>query len=65
MMAWIRPRWHNGRANEGVRIRVVIPQNDGVVTESGLRWLQASSEDDHGPLCRDRRVFGSIEHLRR
>ena len=35
------------------------------LTESGFRPLQASSEDDHGPLCGDRRVFGSIERLRR
>jgi hypothetical protein len=41
---------------------VVIPQNGGM-TESGFRLLQASLEDDDGPLCWDRRVFGIIECL--
>src|SRR5258705_13920068 len=26
--------------------------------------LQASSRDDHGPLCRNRRVIGMLERLR-
>ena len=43
----------------------VVPQTDGVKsTESGLRLLQASSRDDHGPLCRNRRVIGKLERVR-
>ena len=41
----------------------VVPQPDGVL-RSRDDPLQASTRDDHGLLCRNRRVIGILEHLR-
>src|ERR1700685_3165066 len=43
--------------------QAVVPQSDGV-TEPGVSPLQASTRDDHGPLCRNRRVIGMLERVR-
>src|SRR5450631_3860805 len=54
-----------GALARGLPRVVVVPQTDGVnKTESGFRPLQASSRDDHGLLCRNRRVIGMLQHLR-
>src|SRR5262249_23359146 len=61
-------RWGNGPAEptsgiwSGVKessLRVMVFKQ----RSPGDR-LQASSRDDHGPLCRNRRVFGICERVR-
>ncbi len=47
----------------GVAGQAVVPHTDGVA-ESGANLLQASRRDDHGLLCRNRRVIGMLERLR-
>jgi hypothetical protein len=48
-----------------VVMEVVVPQSDGVGNHGvRLGLLQASSRDDHGALCRYRRVIGKREPVR-
>ena len=43
---------------------VAVPQSDEVENGVRLGLLQASSRDDHGALCRYRRVIGKREPVR-
>ncbi len=58
-------RWGHGPATDRSCVAVAVPQSDEV-GKHGVRLglLQTSSRDDHGALCRDRRVIGKREHLR-
>ena len=59
-------RWRNGPAwGFGFAAEWSSPRMMVSLTELDFRPLHASSRDDHGLLCWDRRVFGSIERLRR
>src|ERR1700739_5030025 len=51
------------RARERLGGGAVVPQSDGVYGV-GMALLQASTRDDHGSLCRNRRVFGMLERVR-
>jgi len=50
-------RWRNGRRGASALRRSGHPQNDGVIDGVGLSPAPSIIEDDHGPLCGDRRVL--------
>src|SRR5262249_38003731 len=70
----VRRRWFEhvdgvtGRPGRGLGFGLELRSrpSDGWCSNNGVRGdrLQASSRDDHGPLCRNRRVFGIFERVR-
>src|SRR5262249_28344027 len=54
-------RCRNGPCTEGA-VKVAVPRGNGVTTLS--RPQASEMEDSRGALCRNRRLFGTLEHLR-